>query len=124
MRLFEYSSTSFLASIPEMKAFPRLSLIYKTWFNVIESTNCVKIKTSHEVLEIDRSSGKGAEITYRSVEGIDIGQMVVVGDGEKAVRKEFYDEIVLCTDADASLKLLGKGASYLEKKILGNVKVS
>lgn len=107
-----------------MKAFPRLSLIYKTWFNVIESTNCVKIKTSHEVLEIDRSSGKGAEITYRSVEGIDIGQMVVVGDGEKAIRKEFYDEIILCTDADASLKLLGKGATYLEKKILGNVKVS
>lgn len=119
---FEYSPTSFLASIPEMKAFPRLSLIYQRFAALITATNCVSIKTSHEVLAIDRHS-KGVRITYRETAGIDLGQLVVEKPEKETIQVEEFDELIICADADATLKLLGKGATYLEKKILGNVKV-
>ena len=110
-----------------MKAFPRLSLIYSTWAEKIQSTNNVTIKTSHEVTSIERnprdlkSSGGGVRIRYRETEGTGLDQMVV---GEKAeVQVGVWDEVIMCCDADASLKLLGKDATWLEKKVLGNVKV-
>ncbi|KZP07170.1 hypothetical protein FIBSPDRAFT_875837 [Athelia psychrophila] len=37
MHIVEYSLTSFLASIPSMRAFLRLSLLYKTWQREVES---------------------------------------------------------------------------------------
>ena len=127
MRLFEFSPKSFLASIPPMKAFPRLSLIYSTWAEKIQSTKNVSIKTSHEVTSIERnprdlkSSGGGVRIRYRATQGVGLDQMVV--DAASEIEVGVWDEVIMCCDADASLKLLGKDATYLEKKILGNVKV-
>lgn len=43
MRLFEYSEDSFLASIPEMRAFPELDAVYKAWKKEIESTGNTKV---------------------------------------------------------------------------------
>lgn len=106
-----------------MKAFPRLSLIYETWQKFIESTNVVTMKFATEVLTIDRSK-KNVVIRYREVDGTDLGQLVVPAATEKEVKSEVFDELILGCDASASLKLLGSGASFLEKKILGNVKVS
>ena len=34
----------------------------------------------------------------------------------------YFDHIILAIDADSCLKLLGKEASFLEKRVLGNVK--
>ena len=111
-----------------MKAFPRLSLIYSTWAEKIQSTGNVTIKTSHDVTSIERnprdlkSSGGGVRIRYRSTEGVGLDQMVVEPSTE--VQVGVWDEVIMCCDADASLKLLGSDATWLEKKILGNVKVS
>ena len=33
-----------------------------------------------------------------------------------------FDELILAIDADSALKLLGKEASWMEKRVLGNVK--
>lgn len=33
-----------------------------------------------------------------------------------------FDELILAIDADSALKLLGKEASWKEKRVLGNVK--
>lgn len=38
--------------------------------------------------------------------------------------EEDYDEIVFCVTAEAALKILGKQASFWERKILGAVKFS
>ncbi|SCV67332.1 BQ2448_5978 [Microbotryum intermedium] len=118
MRLFEYSSTSFLATIPEMRAFPRLSLLYETWQKVIEESGNVEFKLAHEVTGIKRSS-KGVEVRYRTTKGTDNGQQVVDPGPE---REERFDDVIICTDADATLKILGQGASWMERKVLGNVK--
>ena len=37
---------------------------------------------------------------------------------------EEFDELIMAADADSTLKILGENASWLERKILGNVKVS
>lgn len=103
-----------------MRAFPRLSLLYSTWATLIESTSAVKILTSHEVTSVLRSSSC-VKVTYRQTEGTNLEQNVVGGKEEV---EGTFDEIVFACDADAAVKLLGKGASWLEKKALGNVKVS
>ncbi|KAM0786595.1 hypothetical protein ACM66B_002049 [Microbotryomycetes sp. NB124-2] len=116
MRLFEYSPDSFLASIPEMRAFPRLSLLYETWQNVIESTGNVKIALKHEVTSVKRR--KNVTVRVRETEGTNNDQQVV---GPKDEREEVFDEIIFAGDASATLKILGDDASWLERKVLGNV---
>lgn len=102
-----------------MKAFPRLSLLYSTWATLIESNKNVKILTSHELLSIDRTKTE-VKVQYRACEGTNLDQEVF--GGSKEIIEASFDEIILCCDANASLKLLGTGATWLEKKALGNVK--
>jgi hypothetical protein len=45
MRLFEYNDKSFLASIPEMRAFPELGAVYGAWQKEVESTGNTKVRT-------------------------------------------------------------------------------
>lgn len=115
---FEYSPKSFLASIPEMRAFPRLSLLYSTWASVVTAPGNVTIRTSHEVTGIKRR--KDVKIRFRQTDGVDNDQQVV---GPKEEQEETFDEIILASDAEATLKMLGDDASWLERKVLGNVKV-
>jgi hypothetical protein len=122
---FEYSPTSFLASIPTMRAFPRLSLLYEAWKSLVESESqgAVQIVTNREVTRIVRRCSKdkgGLEAWSRPTRGTDNNQGVV-DPGEEVA--ETFDELVVCTDADAALKLLGDDATWLERRILGNVKV-
>ncbi|KAF7981558.1 hypothetical protein HWV62_33167 [Athelia sp. TMB] len=119
MRLFEYSPTSFLASIPEMRAFPRLSLLYETWQQKVEKTGNVIVQTRREVLRVKRDK-KGVTVWSRATQGTDNDQQVVTGDSEEIEEK--FDELILAVDADAALKILGKDASWKERRVLGNVK--
>ncbi|EKM78905.1 hypothetical protein AGABI1DRAFT_129177 [Agaricus bisporus var. burnettii JB137-S8] len=122
MRLFEYSSDTFLASIPRMCAFPHLSELYSAWKSIVEEQGkgSTQIITCREVTRARRSS-KGVYVWSCSTQGTDNSQSVVEPGREK---KEFFDEIVFCCDADAALQILGNDATWLEKKILGNVKVT
>lgn len=117
---FEYSPESFLASIPEMRAFPRLSLLYSTWASVVQAPGNVKIRNLHEVTRVKRTS-REVKVWFREVEDVDNGQQVVK---PKEEQETTFDQILFCSDADATLKVLGKDASWLERKVLGNVKVS
>jgi predicted NAD/FAD-binding protein len=102
-----------------MRSFPRLSLLYSTWATVVKSTGNVTIRTSHEVTRVKRTS-KQVDLTFREVEEVDLGQQIV---GPKEEQQGVFDELIMCTDADAALKVLGQDASWMEKKVLGNVKV-
>ncbi|KAG5644170.1 hypothetical protein DXG03_009011 [Asterophora parasitica] len=124
MRLFEYSSESFLASMPTMCAFPRLSTLYDAWKSLVEEQGqgSVRVINEREVTRVVRSSRKesgGVQVWSRSTRGTD-NEQSIVDPGEE--ERETFDEIVICTDADAALSILGKDAGWLERRILGNVK--
>jgi predicted NAD/FAD-binding protein len=107
-----------------MRAFPRLSLLYEAWKSLVETEGrgAVQIVTNREVTHVRRLSKNkgGVEAWSRSTRGTDNNQ-VVIDPGEEVM--ETYDELVICTDADAALKMLGNDATWLERRILGNVKV-
>ncbi|KAF5374498.1 hypothetical protein D9615_009112 [Tricholomella constricta] len=124
MRLFEYSAESFLASIPTMRAFPRLSTLYSAWKSLVEEQGqgSVRVINEREVTRVERSSAKkrgGVQVWSRSTGGTD-NEQSVVDPGEE--HQETFDELVICTDADAALTILGKDARWKERRILGNVK--
>ncbi|KAG6810135.1 hypothetical protein H0H92_013167 [Tricholoma furcatifolium] len=124
MRLFEYSDETFLASIPTMRAFPCLSALYAAWKEFVEenSQGSVRVINGREVTRVKRSAYKrigGVVVWSRPTRGTNNEQMVV-DPGEEV--QEIFDEIVICTDADAALTLLGEDARWLEKRVLGNVK--
>ncbi|EMD32158.1 hypothetical protein CERSUDRAFT_119132 [Gelatoporia subvermispora B] len=115
MKLFEYDEKSLLASIPTMLAFPKLHDVYQAWQSEISSRGNVTFKLSHEVLDVvSRSSkqGRPVHIKYK----------VCDGDLETGPQLDNFDELILAVDADSALKLLGKDASWMERKILGSVK--
>ncbi|CAE6483116.1 unnamed protein product, partial [Rhizoctonia solani] len=111
MRLFEFDDRSLLASIPTMFAFPRLGDVYGAWQREIETTGAT-FKLGCEVKNVaqrkDASKG-GVVVEY------------VKGDAEELI-SETFDELVMATDADAALKILGKSASWMERQVLGSVK--
>lgn len=129
MALFEFSPEQFLAEIPEMRAFPQLSSVYRAWQTECESRGNVSFSLKTEVVSVDRSyhwrdekSGtkkQGVKIKVRETEGVGLDQLVK-GPGKE--REEVFDEMIVACDADAALKILGKDASWMEKKVLGNVK--
>ncbi|KAH0828754.1 hypothetical protein J3R83DRAFT_3178 [Lanmaoa asiatica] len=130
MRLFEYSPESFLASIPEMRAFPRLSLLYQTWADEVQSRGNVTLCTQQQVTRVVRgnrvhASSHGShkpnvQVWSRSTGGTDEEQRVREPIGTETCAE--FDELIIAVDADSALKILGENASWLEKKILGNVK--
>ncbi|CAE6352340.1 unnamed protein product [Rhizoctonia solani] len=111
MRLFEFDDRSLLASIPTMFAFPRLGDVYRAWQQEIEKTGAT-FKLGHEVKNVvqrkDTNKG-GVVVEYAK------------GDGD-TLESETFDELVMATDADAALKILGKSATWVERQVLGSVK--
>jgi len=130
---FEYSPDTFLASIPEMRAFPQLSLLYDAWKSHVEtrSGGAVQIVTCQEVTRVlrtrpsffslaSRTKKGNINVWSRPTRGTDNNQDVVE-PGEEI--EEEFDEVVFCTDADAALSILGQDAGWMERSTLGNVKV-
>jgi predicted NAD/FAD-binding protein len=74
---------------------------------------------NREVTQVRRKR-KGVEVWSRSTQGTNNAQEVVDAGEEEM---EVFDELILCCDADTALQILGDDASWLERRILGNVKV-
>lgn len=130
MALFEFDPDSFLAEIPEMRAFPQLSGVYDSWKAEVESRGTVKVRLRTEVVGVDRSykwrdekTGKrrsGVKLVSREVAGVGLDQLTKE-DPEAKPKEEVFDEIIIACDADSALKVLGKDATWMERKVLGNV---
>jgi len=117
-----YFQASLLASVPTMMAFPELSKVYGAWKEEVESRGNVKVKTSTEVVSVDRSKKAQAQggdilLNFRSVD--DSGNPI----SSSQETQEVFDELILASDADSSLKILkaGSGPTWKEKSILGSV---
>ncbi|PCH43806.1 FAD/NAD(P)-binding domain-containing protein [Wolfiporia cocos MD-104 SS10] len=119
MRLFEFSEKSLLASIPTMLAFPKLHDVYKAWKEEIASRGNVTFKLHHEVTQIISRHSEGKASISSPVH---IKYKVTHNGLESKPKEAYFDELILAIDADSCLQLLGKEASWLEKKVLGNVK--
>ncbi|TKY87974.1 hypothetical protein EX895_003070 [Sporisorium graminicola] len=123
MRLFEFSEDSLLASVPTMMAFPELARVYAAWEDEVTKNGNVRVETSREVIEIQRNTkearkrGGNILITSRRVDKD--GKPLTTGDEEERV--EVFDELILACDADTSLKILSKSATWKERKILGSI---
>ncbi|KAB5588415.1 hypothetical protein CTheo_8144 [Ceratobasidium theobromae] len=110
MRLFEFNERSLLASIPTMFAFPRLGEVYCALQREVEANSGAVFRLGCEVRSVVRRKGMGG-IVIEYVQGES-------GD----LKSEMFDELVMATDADTALKVLGKSASWMELKVLGSVK--
>ena len=99
LRLFDYDSSYFLSQTPEMFAFDNLENIYK---KISENSN-VKSFYNRSVIQIKRQNNK----------------VIVIDDKNK---EEIFDEIIFACDAETCLKILGNQATFLERKVLGNVR--
>ena len=95
-----------------MRAFPNLHDVYEAWRKYLEDQGVV-VQLSTEVTEVvERKNGK---VTLK-VRKIDDES---TSDGSETVE---FDEMIMAIDADSAVKVLGKQASWKERKILGNVK--
>lgn len=114
MRLFEFSEESLLASVPHMKAFPELGRVYGAWRTTLEAAGNVEVFTSCEVKSLERGTKRARQ------EG---GNVLATLGGDSTQREEVFDDIIFACDADSALKILqaGSGATWRERKILGNV---
>ncbi|TIC06082.1 nucleotide-binding domain-containing protein [Wallemia mellicola] len=112
MRLFEFSQDSLLASIPLMKAFPELGRVYGAFKSKVMSNGNVKIFTSREVTSVERGTKKAKEMG---------GNILATYDNSDFF--ESFDDVIFACEADNALKILesGSGATWREKKVLGNV---
>ncbi|KZT71023.1 FAD/NAD(P)-binding domain-containing protein [Daedalea quercina L-15889] len=117
MRLFEYSDKSLLASIPTMLAFPKLHDVYEAWKMEAASRGNVTFKLGQEVVEILSRHAKG-NIASDPVHV----RSKITKDGQEDFQEDLFDELILAIDADSCLKLLGKQSTWMERKVLGNVK--
>ena len=95
-----------------MRAFPNLHDVYEAWRKYLEDKG-VTVRLSTEVTEVvERKNGR---VTLK-VRKIDDDSAL---DGLETVE---FDEMIMAIDADSAVKVLGKQASWKERKILGNVK--
>jgi predicted NAD/FAD-binding protein len=99
LRLFQYSPKRLLDEVPTMFAFPKLSTIFSTIADRIPAT----VRTGACVASVQRGSG-GVTVTDESGES---GQ---------------FDEVVFACGAEEAKRMLGADASWLERRLLGNVR--
>ncbi|PSC67108.1 flavincontaining amine [Micractinium conductrix] len=99
LRLFQYSPTRLLDSVPTMFAFPKLSEVFGTIASRIPAT----VRTGMRVERVERDSS---------------GVAVAAADGSVCR----FDQLVFACGAEEARRMLGADASRLESRLLGNVR--
>lgn len=94
---------------PPMIVFPQFSKFYGKWEEDLRNKG-VHIRLNTELLEVVERTKKGVKVSIKNSDGSQ-------GD-------ESFDELVLCSLADTSLRLLGRTARWLDRKVLGSAKFS
>lgn len=124
MRLWDYDPDTLLPNLPSMYTFPNLGNFYRDWTDEL-STKGVKFKIPCDV-EIMERDGEKVVLRTKIKDLDDRSESNVpqtLCDARFAEQTdEKYDELVLCTQAEDTLKLLGRHATWKEKLVLGGVK--
>jgi hypothetical protein len=120
---------SVASNLPPMVVFPNFSEFYDTWRKDLEKKD-VDVRLNTEVIEVIRRDKTGVLVKMFdrriSSDGHNADSTFANGSSNDSqdpeIYQEAYDEIVLCTLADTARRILGKKASFLENRILGNCK--
>ncbi|KID75191.1 uncharacterized protein G6M90_00g057970 [Metarhizium brunneum] len=105
MKLWDYDRNTLLPNLPTMYTFNNLGRFYKTWGEYLDGRG-VNIRTRAEVCTVLSRSKYGIKLRIKDLR-----------DG--ATTDEDFDDLVLCTLADESLRILGKEASRRERFVMG-----
>ncbi|EEY16791.1 conserved hypothetical protein [Verticillium alfalfae VaMs.102] len=108
---------------PPMVVFPNFSEFYSTWKQDLESRG-VTVRLSTELDEVVERSKKGVTVRLRARRPAEDSHNPAGADQDIPTQEEFFDELVLCTLADTAKRVLGKTASWRERKVLGSAKFS
>ncbi|KAK8098501.1 uncharacterized protein PG998_013987 [Apiospora kogelbergensis] len=109
---------------PPMIVFPKLSDFYSSWKDDLVSRG-VTVRLSTELTEIVRRDKKqGVVVKLKARTPVPDRHNPAGGDPEEPAGEETYDELILCCLADTAKKVLGKTASWREKRVLGSAKFS
>jgi hypothetical protein len=113
-----------------MVVFPNATAFYSTWQRSLESRG-VKIRLNTPLVRVLSRGRDGVRVVLGSRQGHGPGQKtgetvrIDRGQGELGNEsEEHFDEIVFCTLADKAKELLGKNASFMERRVLGNTRWS
>ncbi|KAK8069594.1 FAD/NAD(P)-binding domain-containing protein [Apiospora phragmitis] len=104
---YEPDRHTVVSNRPPMIVFPKLSDFYSTWKDDLVSRGVTvrfrQAESAHPALDHHNPAG---------------------GDPDEPAGEEMYDELILCCLADTAKKVLGKTASWRERKVLGSAKFS
>lgn len=101
-----------------MRAFPRLSDFYSKWKMRLEDAG-VNFMLETQAVSVKRQK-KGVTITIQLVKN---SNTLHEGEILGSLSQMEFDDVIFACDADTALKILGDSSTFLERKILGNVKV-
>lgn len=101
-----------------MRAFPRLSQFYQSWMKRLQSSG-VEFMLKNQAVEVHR----GKDSIKIAVQTIENANTLHEGEATGEIRELEFDEIIFACDAHTALTILGDQATFLERKVLGNVKV-
>lgn len=108
---------------PPMVVFPNFSEFYSTWMKDL-ITRGVTVRLSTELTEIVQRNDHGVHVKLKPRTPMPDGHNPTGGDPDAPTSVEVYDEIVMCCLADTAKNVLGRTASWKEKKVLGSAKFS
>ncbi|WVQ75208.1 hypothetical protein IAR50_004820 [Cryptococcus sp. DSM 104548] len=108
---------------PPMIVFPKFSEFYDTWRRDLEDRG-VTVRLSTELAEVVKRGKDGVVVSLRKRTLVADGHNPNGADQDIPASEEQYDELVLCCLADTAKKVLGKSASWKEKKVLGSATFS
>ncbi|OTA59617.1 FAD/NAD(P)-binding domain-containing protein [Hypoxylon sp. EC38] len=108
---------------PPMIVFPNFSKFYDTWRRDLISRG-VTVRLSTELTEVVQRSNSGVVVRLKPRTPMPDRHNPTGGDPDAPVSEEAYDEIVLCCLADTAKKVLGRTATWKEKRVLGSAKFS
>lgn len=104
MKLWDYDPDTLLLNLPTMVTFDQLDEFYHKWRSDLEAKG-VTIRTGTEV----------KEVLSRSTDSV----ALCVKSNDADAKDEVFDDMVLCTLADESLRILGSTATWRERFVLG-----
>lgn len=126
MSLWNYDPDTLLPNLPSMYTFPNLGAFYRDWSKELKSKGVnFKLHCDIEIVQRDkkkvviRMKSKNPDEHERSKSNV-TEMLAQINPGQEEQLE--FDELILCTQAEDTLKLLGRHATWKEKWVLGGAK--
>ncbi|KAI1480508.1 FAD/NAD(P)-binding domain-containing protein, partial [Daldinia eschscholtzii] len=108
---------------PPMIVFPNFSEFYGAWMKDLISRGVI-VRLSTELTEVVQRNDRGVVVRLKARTPVPDKHNPTGGDPNAPVTEEVFDEMVMCCLADTAKKVLGRTATWKEKKVLGSAKFS